>query len=257
MALIEQSRSVMHGVLIDEGESFVRQPTPFGGIADILNVQMLKLASDTGYPVTELFGKAASGLNAAAGADAETTKWYDQIGSDQTTKLTPKYQRAYRLMAASADCPVKLPKRGKDGKPLKFTIKYHPLSQPTDDEEAGTQLKRAQRDQIYLQEEVVSKEELALDLEDLYPNMDIEAREAAVEALKAFDPHANDPEPAPPVVVGPGGLPPDAPGPQQLPPKAPGGKTPPTEGGGAAGGKGTSTMKPAALAKKPKPKSKG
>jgi uncharacterized protein len=252
MALIEQSRSVMHGVLIDEGESFARQPTPFGGIAEILNVQMLKLASDTGYPVTELFGKAASGLNAAAGADAETTKWYDQIDSERGTKLTPKYQRAYRLISLSADCPVKLPKLGKNGKPLKFTIKYKPLSQPTDDEEAATQLKRAQRDQIYLQEEVISKEECALDVQDLYPNMDVEAREAAVDALKAFDPHANDPPPpSPPIVAGPGGLPPDAPGVEQLP----GDKTPPTEGGGAAGGKATSTMKPAAK-KTPPPKKK-
>jgi uncharacterized protein len=221
MQLIEQARSVIHGVVIDEGESFERAGTPFGGIGELLDRMMLKVASDTGYPATELFGKAAAGLNAAAGSDSETRKWYEQIDSERVTKLSPKFERVYRLVARSADCPVKFPKCDKNGKPLKFTIKYASLFTPTDDEEASTALKRAQATQIYLQEMVLTPEEAALDVADEYPTMDVEAREKAVKALKSFDPYAKDPPPTIPATIGPDGkpIPPVA-----APPAVPGGK---------------------------------
>jgi phage-related protein (TIGR01555 family) len=217
MMLMEESRSVMHGVLIDEGEKFERQPTPFGGISDLLNEMKSVLAADTGYPMTELFGKAASGLNAAAGADAETQKWYDGIEADQKTELESPLKRAYRQIALSADCPVKLPKCGKDGKPLRWTIKFHKLTTPTDAEQAKTDLAIAQRNEIYVTLEVISAEECALDVQDLYPSMDVDAREEAIEALQSFDPHAEDPEPDPPVIVAPGA--PGAPGAPPVPGK--------------------------------------
>jgi uncharacterized protein len=235
MDVMEMTRSVMHGIAIDEGEKFERQATPFGGISDVLRVMMQILASDTGYTVTELFGQAASGLNAAAGADSETRKWYDDIGSDQKTKLAPAYARGYRLIALSDDCPVKLPRVTKTGKPLAFTINFKPLFAPTDDEEASTQLKRAQRDQIYLSEGVVTETEVALDVADMYPSMDVEGREAALEGGETFNPHPNDPPPpvpvaavgpdGKPIVAGPAGKgPPGAPAGPQAVPK--GGKVP-------------------------------
>jgi phage-related protein (TIGR01555 family) len=248
MAIADRTRSVLRTLVIDEGEKFERTGTPFGGISDVLEQMKSILASDTGYPFTELFGKSASGLNAAAGADSETRKWYDQIGSDQTIKLAPQYTRAYRLLALSADCPVKLPRVGKTGKPLRWEIEFKPLFTPTDDEEAKTQLARAQRDALYLQGEVVSAEELALEVQDMYPHMDVEAREAAVKAGESFDPHANDPDPPPPVIVAPGGVPPGKPGAPAVPGAPAAGTQPPAKGKKPPPGK--------PVAKKPPPKGK-
>ena len=47
IALLEEVRSVMHGILLDAdgGEDFVRSGTPFTGIADLLDKCMLRFAA--------------------------------------------------------------------------------------------------------------------------------------------------------------------------------------------------------------------
>jgi uncharacterized protein len=191
--MMEQTRSVLHGILVDsKTERFERTATPFGGIADLLDKMMLKLAAAVDLPVTEIFGRAASGLNAAAGSDSETRKWYDRIASRQKTELAPRLRRIYRLLSLSADCPVKIPETDKDGRPFRWQIDFAPLFSPTDEEQAKCDLAVAQRDQIYLAEGVVTPEEVALSRADLYPSMDVEARENAVEEGVSHDPYENE-----------------------------------------------------------------
>lgn len=194
--LMEQTRSVMRGIALDaggtdgkNGEDFTRVPTPFGGIPDLLDKMMLRLASALDMPATKLFGRAPAGLNATG--DADIRNWYDQLATEQTTAATPRLQRVLRLLALAKQGPL-------GGKYVKWKIHHKPLWNPTDSELATARLTNAQRDQIYLTEGVVKPEEVAVDLADVYPHLDVVARETAIDDGKTFDPYENDPEPEPP-----------------------------------------------------------
>lgn len=232
LKMLEEWRSVMHAVLLDaDGEEFERSPTTFAGISDLLDKMMLKFAAEADTPVTEIFGRAASGLNAAAGADAETRKWYDKIRGERETQLDPMQRRAYRLIARAQDCPVTLP-RGDAAKGIKWTIKYGALWEPTEQEQADTDLKVAQRDKTYFDMGAFTGEEIAIERQRLYPQADMESREAAVKGAVAFDPYANDePDEPPPGTVAGGVVPAaagaaPAPAPPAAPPPAPAAKVP-------------------------------
>lgn len=185
MALVDESRSTIRAVMLDaEGEEFRRDQTSFAGIPDMLDRWMMRLSAASSIPVTKLFGRSAAGLNATGENDVRG--WYDDMASDQTDVLGPKLKRIYRLCALAKDSPVKK-------KDAKFQVDFAPLWSPTDDEEAATNLKIAQADQIYIQEGVVTPEEVALDRQEMYPSMDVESREAALEGAKKFDPYEKDP----------------------------------------------------------------
>lgn len=184
--MMEQTRSVMRGVALDAGnsegkgaEDFTRIATPFGGVADMLDRMMLRLCAATGYPATELFGMSPAGLNATG--ESDTRKWYDQIKSLQSSKLSPRQKRIMRLAARAKNSPLK-------GKDAKWEIEYNPLLSPTDLEISQARLANAQRDDIYLEQGVVTPPEVGVALGDVYPHLDVKARE---EMLKSptFDPH--------------------------------------------------------------------
>jgi phage-related protein (TIGR01555 family) len=197
LQMMEMTRSVIRGVAIDAGdgkngaEEFTRVATPLGGISDILDKMMLRFAAACEEPSTILFGRAPGGLNAAG--DNELRSWYDTIGSEQENKVTPRAKRVYRLIAKATQGPIK------GGKDARFKIHHKPLWTPTDGEVATTLFTNAQRDNLYLTQGVVKAEEVAVDLGDVYPNLDVEARE---DVLKAKDGGG---------IVGPPGTPP-APG---------------------------------------------
>lgn len=189
LAFLDEMRSVMRTIMIATDEKYERQPTPFAGIPDLLDKAMLRFAGDVDMPVTELFGRAPAGMNATGESDVR--KWYDTIASEQPTQIAPPLKRFYRLLTLSRDCPVKLKKSAQG---VRWNIKFAKLLTPTDKEQADMDLAIAQRDQIYIAEEVVTPEEVALDRQTLYPSMNVEAREAALEDAKAFDPYANEPD---------------------------------------------------------------
>jgi uncharacterized protein len=193
LQLLEQSRSVLRGIALDAGtkdgdpiEDFTRVPTPFGGIPDLLDKMMLRMSSAADMPATELFGRAPAGLNATG--DNDTRKWYATIQSEQENDVSPQIKRVMKLAALAKKGPLR-------GRRVQWTVKWHPLWSPTDTETATTRLSNAQRDQIYLQNGVIKPEEVAIGLTDVYPNMDIEAREEALESGVIFDPYENQPAP--------------------------------------------------------------
>lgn len=207
MMALEMTRSVARVIAVDAGdgaegknaESFKRETTSFAGIPDMLDREMLRLCADMDIPANELFGQGGGGLNAAGEAESATRKWYDGIGTDQTTKLSPILQRIYRLIALAKRGPLK-------GRDVQWEITHHPLWAPTDKERATTQLTDAQRRSADIDSGIVTAEEAALSPEviEVYPEIDLDSRREAMEATKSFDPYENDePEEPPPVAVAP------------------------------------------------------
>ena len=194
LQLLEMSRSVMHGIALDAGEKdgrptedFTRVPTPLGGIAEILDKMMARIACAADMPLTELFGRAPAGLNATG--ESDTRKWYDTIESEQKNELGPQIKRVFKLLGLAKKGPL----RRKD--PVQWKIKFKPLWSPSDTEQAQARLADAQRDEVYITQGCVKPEEVSLNLVEIYPNMNVQSREQALEGGVKFNPYENQPAP--------------------------------------------------------------
>lgn len=235
-SLMEQTVSVMHGRLLDAGgsdgkgeESYERVNIPFGGVSDLIDRFMMRISVGAdNMPVSRLFGKSPQGLNATG--DSEIRTWYDGVRGRGQKKVAPLLKRTYRLLALSPKSPMA-------GKKVDWAVEFNPLWSPTDLETAQAQLANAQRDTIYVNDGTITAEENALNLRDVYPHLDFDAREVALKAAKTLDLHKNDPPD-----LGQGGAPlGGAPIPTMGPAKSP-----------EAGGKGV----PGPKSKSPKPAGK-
>ena len=156
MSVVEMGRSTIKAVLLDSehGEEFKREPTAFGGLADLLVQQKTRVCASADIPMSELFGEAPGGLN--ANAAGETRKWYDMIASDQADELGPLLKRVINLISKAADSPIS------NRDEVDWEISFRPLWSPTDLEDAQYRLAVAQADNIYLTQAVVTREQVAL-----------------------------------------------------------------------------------------------
>ncbi len=150
---LQLARSISRIMLIDAEEEFSRDTVNLGGIADVLQQFALRLAAAADMPVTLLMGQSPAGLNATGASDIRF--FYDRIAAKQKKRMLPQLRKLIRLIMLSADGPT-------DGQePEKWSITFRPLYQMTDAEQADIRLKVAQTDQIYINAQVLSPEEVA------------------------------------------------------------------------------------------------
>jgi phage-related protein (TIGR01555 family) len=143
-------RSVAKALIIDaDGETFERKPTPFTGLADLLDRFQSRLAAASRIPVTILMGEAPAGLNATG--DADIRKFYDRVASYQHDVIKPALEIVLRLL---------LLEQGTE--PGSWCIEFNSLYQQTEAEIADTRLKVAQADNIYATMGALFPEEIAL-----------------------------------------------------------------------------------------------
>jgi phage-related protein (TIGR01555 family) len=205
LAWTDMSRSTIKAVVLDAGdadgkgaESFNREPTSFSGLAELLKVWMLRLCAAADMPATEVFGQAAQGLDATG--DNEVRKWYDMIASDQETKIKPGLQRVINLISKAGDSPI-------TDKDTEWEVTFNPLWMPTDKEQADFEYEIAQRDQIYIQEGVLTPEQVALgafggNKFSSWREVDKDALQEAIDGKQMNDPYENEAE-DPALVVAP------------------------------------------------------
>lgn len=156
MQMVDMSRSSGRMLYIDaENEEFNRQPTPLTGVADVIEMQMLRVAAAAEMPVAILFGREPSGLNATG--DADFRRFYDVIEGAQKTELEPKLRRLYTLICAAKDGPTggRVPAKG-----VEFV--WHKLYAPSEKEQAEIRWLMAQADDKYIQNQTVLPEEVAM-----------------------------------------------------------------------------------------------
>lgn len=123
ISAIEMSKSIINAVLLGTDEDYQRDSASVAGLADLLDRFMMQVASVTGYPVTKLFGRSASGLNATGEGDLKA--YYDMLRAE-LVDLQPEMQRFVDLIA--------------DWKGLAdgdYTFEWGNLYQPTQEEEAN------------------------------------------------------------------------------------------------------------------------
>jgi phage-related protein (TIGR01555 family) len=132
----DMTRSAGRAVMVDAAsEDFKRVATPLGGVKDILESWMVRLASACDMPITKLFGTAAAGLNATGEGDLRN--WYDELASGQENHVKPKMLRALEIIAGGT-------------MPEDLDIEFCSLWEQTAAEKAATEYQVAQTDAIYV-----------------------------------------------------------------------------------------------------------
>ena len=149
---IEMGRSVSKTILIDADEDYERKTTTLTGLSDVLDQFAKRLSAAAGMPMTRLFGISAAGLNATGEGDARN--WYDAVSDYQKSKVLPPYEHFLRLLFASKTGPTA------GIEPENWSVKFPPLWQPTEQEQATTRKTVAETDAIYFDMGVVTSAEV-------------------------------------------------------------------------------------------------
>lgn len=190
MEIMDMCRSTVRTVPIDaDDEDYQRHQTPITGLPELLEIFMFRMSSAARIPATVLFGRSPAGMSATGESDLSI--WYDQVGSMQETDLRPKLTHLIELVMSAAQGPTS------GSIPESWEYAFNPLWQMSEKETAEAHKTQAETDQIYIENQVVTPDEIAKsryggEIYSYETHIDSEAREAAV---------AQDPEPpdVPPV----------------------------------------------------------
>lgn len=138
LELINQSKSIINGVVLDTDEDYIRDMVNVSGSDKILEQLMIMLSAATGYPVTVLFGRSPDGMNATGESDLSN---YDSlVEASQETKLEGPQQKlvkiinSYKKVNLGADDPV---------------IQFNPVRSPSAKERVDIRKIQAEVDTMY------------------------------------------------------------------------------------------------------------
>jgi phage-related protein (TIGR01555 family) len=143
--LLDLTRSIARTLILDAdgGESFEKISTQFSGVPETIDRIANRLSAATEIPVTVLMGQAPAGL--AATGDADVRNWYSTVGTYRQHEIQPRLERLLSLMAPEAI----------------ETLKWPPLWEPTEKEQAETDKLRADTHAVYIDKDVLLPEEVA------------------------------------------------------------------------------------------------
>lgn len=136
-------------LLVDkEGEEIFQINTPLTGLKDLVDAFTQMVAYPSKIPVIKLFGTPTAGLGNTS--DGEFRAFYDSVSALQEAHLLPQMKTVLKC--------IQLNLFGKIDPSIEF--KFNPLYQLDDNERADVNLKKAQTAQIYMQEGVMSNDEV-------------------------------------------------------------------------------------------------
>lgn len=152
ITLMNQLKSFNNALILDSKEGFETKNNTFAGLPDLIDrfSQILSAAGD--IPATRLLGSSASGMNATGEGDLKN--YYDNVSSMQEKDYTPKLDYFDQIMAANLGI----------GPDADLSYEFKSLFQLSDTEQAAVDLQNAQRDDIYLNQSVITTSMVAKDL---------------------------------------------------------------------------------------------
>ena len=144
--LAAMMKSMNHMLMLDggkgtadsKGEEYTQKTTQFSGLKDVVEKFMINVCGAADIPMTRLFGQSPAGLTATGESDIRN--YYDRISADQEKKIRPGMEKLLEIVIRSTLGRM----------PDDVALTFKPLWQMSDTEKAEIELKRAQRDQIYL-----------------------------------------------------------------------------------------------------------
>ena len=101
---VMQAQSVLRSnfgtQLVEEGNKITNTQYSFAGLRDVYESMALNLCGASHYPMTKLFGRSPSGMNATGESDLRN--YYDYVDSQREAKLRPALQKLLPILAMSA-----------------------------------------------------------------------------------------------------------------------------------------------------------
>lgn len=149
LVLMAQNRSGHNLAVIGDDEEMKKEGTPMTGIGDIIANATRDLCGAVGIPETRLFSSQGGNLNSDGGAGADLRNYYDSVSTVQATEYTPRLQRLIEILAAPYGIEAD-----------EVEIEYLPLWEPTAKERAEEYKVIADADAVYIQNGVVSPDEV-------------------------------------------------------------------------------------------------
>lgn len=155
MQLLSTTMSVVNAIVTRSDEEVKREPVSTSGIPEMLDRMKDQLAAVTNVPRMILFNESPTGMN--SNGHGELRSWYDYIREQQEEHLREQLKKMIYYISFDRNGPF-------SGTPTKdFKIEFRSLYQMDDQEVADLELKRAQADQIYLQNGVRGAEDVRLE----------------------------------------------------------------------------------------------
>ncbi|MCK5603203.1 DUF1073 domain-containing protein [Candidatus Pacearchaeota archaeon] len=142
LTIANQMKSMINAIVLDKDDEYDKKKNSFTELGNIDDRFIQKVAGASEIPVTRLVGISPGGMNATGESDMRN--YYDGIQSVQENELRPRLDYLDLIVIASA-----FP--GMDS----FEYIFNPLQQVSENEQADIDLKKAQRDLIYLDHDVI------------------------------------------------------------------------------------------------------
>lgn len=187
LSLIDMKRSLVKSVVVDAEEDFERKATPLTGIKDVLERMDNRLVSASNMPHTRLLGQGSTGNLSGAG-DSEEKNWHDYVRTKQMGEYYPKLMEALVILMRAKNSPFK-------GKvPKGFDISFPPVKEMNELQKAQIYKTKAEGDQIYITNQVLDPDEVAISRfgDDDEMKIRLEIREEKLEEGEIDTPEEDD-----------------------------------------------------------------
>lgn len=154
MSTLDLSRSRSRAILLDTAEDFMNVTQPLGGMSELMDRGLQRLASSANMPLSVLIELATGGNVAASEADVD--RWDDQAESWRDDELRTRHEYLARLVLLSKEGPTQgvLPEH--------WGIKYRPLRRVRQTEASTVRKTNAEAAAIAIDKGIAPPEAYAL-----------------------------------------------------------------------------------------------
>ena len=172
LKVAHEMKSVINGIALDSEDDYDKKQNTFQNLPDIDDRFIQKVAGAFNIPVTKLLGISPTGLNATG--ESDMLNYFDNIQSIQENEMRPVITWMDKIIIASAQQDID-----------EFEFEFLPLKQLTEVEQADIDLKRAQRDQVYLDYEIIDKIDVLSELAEKGTFVSVDENRVEEEAKEA------------------------------------------------------------------------
>jgi len=142
LQIAHEMKSIINGIALDKNDEYDKKTNTFANLPELDDRFMYKVAGAIPMPITRLIGREPAGLNATGVSDEKI--YHKNLLGIQDNQIRP-----------ALDCLDKVIMASTFGKVEEFEYVFNPIQQATPAEQADIDLKRAQKDAIYLAENVI------------------------------------------------------------------------------------------------------
>jgi phage-related protein (TIGR01555 family) len=151
LKLAHEMKGVINGIALDKEDEYDKKNNSFEKLPEIDDRFIQKVSGASNIPVTRLLGISPAGQNATG--ESDMLNYYDFIQSLQENDLRPIIDWMDSIVMASSKQQNK-----------EFEYEFKPLKQMTESEQATVDYQLAQRDQIYLDQDIIDPSDVVANL---------------------------------------------------------------------------------------------